>query len=85
MRALPEMLTTAQAAAFLAVKPRTMIRWRFRGGGPPYAKLGYLVRYAREDLEAFKRGAFVHSRARGVEHQVEVELRRESEAEGRKS
>ncbi len=52
------LLTTAQAAHFLSVSPRTLEDWRLRGLGPPFRKLsGRLVRYAREDLELFLTGA----------------------------
>jgi predicted DNA-binding transcriptional regulator AlpA len=54
---MPEpLLTTAEAAAYLQLTVQTLARWRMArpGKGPPYCKLGRgLVRYRREDLEAW--------------------------------
>lgn len=48
------LLTTPEAAAYLGVKPGTLADWRWRGGGPPYRKIGKkAIRYALEDLEAW--------------------------------
>lgn len=48
------LLTTAEAARFLRVKPLTLKDWRRIKSGPPFVKLGArLVRYRREDLEAW--------------------------------
>ncbi len=46
-------LTTAEAARFLDLSPRTLERWRGTGNGPMYRKLGRAVRYAVADLEGF--------------------------------
>ncbi len=43
-------LTTREAAALLTLAPRTMERYRVRGGGPRYLKIGRTVRYPRLDL-----------------------------------
>jgi hypothetical protein len=49
----PQLLTTAEAATYLAVSPRTLEGWRARLVGPPYVKppKGSAVRYAITDLE----------------------------------
>ena len=47
------LLRSDEAAGILNVKPTTLERWRMTGGGPPYLKLGKVVRYRRSDLEAF--------------------------------
>lgn len=48
------LLTTAQAAAYLGLSPRTLEEWRLRGGGPVFRKLGRrTVRYAHSDLADF--------------------------------
>lgn len=48
------LFTTAEAAHFLGVSPRSLEKWRLVGGGPVYRKLaGRLVRYALDDLETF--------------------------------
>ena len=46
-------LTTVEAAALLARAPRTLERWRWRGLGPRYRKLGGAVRYVPADLTAW--------------------------------
>ena len=46
-------LTETEAAEVLNVSPRTLQQWRVRGGGPPFAKLGALVRYDPETLAAW--------------------------------
>ncbi len=47
----PQMiLTTREAAALLTLAPRTLERYRVKGGGPRYLKIGGAVRYARLDL-----------------------------------
>lgn len=54
-----EMLTTEQAAAELAVAPKTLRNWRTLGGGPRAVKYGpgrtAPVRYPRSELERWKR------------------------------
>ena len=66
--ALPQMMTTKQAAAYLGVGESSLNQARSFGyfgvnktqTGPPYTKIGKLVRYKAEDLdkwlEGFKRG-----------------------------
>ena len=43
-------LTTREAAALLTLSPRMLERYRVKGGGPRYLKIGGNVRYARADL-----------------------------------
>ena len=43
-------LTTREAAALLTLSPRMLERYRVKGGGPRYLKIGGSVRYARADL-----------------------------------
>ncbi len=63
-------LTTAQASRQLSISPRTLERWRVDGGGPPFRKLGQLVRYAVEDLDAWTSDARrVSTSDRGPNHQ----------------
>lgn len=49
----PALLTTAEAATFLAVSPRTLEAWRSQLVGPPYFKPEgtSAVRYRAADLE----------------------------------
>ena len=46
-------LATKEAAEFLSVSPRTLEDWRVRGGGPPFKRMGRLVRYSRSELVQF--------------------------------
>ena len=47
------LLTEQEAAALLKVTVKGVQGWRHRGGGPRYCKVGRLVRYRLEDLQAF--------------------------------
>ena len=48
---MPEVLTAAQAAAYLQVPEETLRRWRGQGTGPKHAKVGRHVRYRRAALD----------------------------------
>ena len=37
------------------ITPKTLSQWRWNGHGPKYCKIGKLVRYLVEDIEAFER------------------------------
>jgi excisionase family DNA binding protein len=45
------LLTPQEAADLLKVPPATLAQWRWLRQGPPYIKLGHLVRYAQEQIE----------------------------------
>ena len=48
------LLTREQAAAYLGVKPQTLAVWHCTGRyGLPVVKVGRLVRYRQQDLDAF--------------------------------
>lgn len=47
------MMTTVQAAAYVNLKPATLIDYRTKHLPPVYAKLGGSVRYLRSDLDAW--------------------------------
>lgn len=50
-------LDTDEAADYLKAKPGTLKNWRHRGEGPRYHVINRrLVRYHREDLDAFACG-----------------------------
>ncbi len=51
------LLTRAEAATFLRVKPITLWRWRQNGYGPRPFKVGGRVVYDMEGLEDFLRAA----------------------------
>ena len=48
-----QLLTDVEAADFLGLKPKTLARWRWKGQGPVFRKVGRKVRYARNDLEEY--------------------------------
>jgi len=47
--------TEQKAASYLDVKVSTLRDWRFRGSGPPFSKLGRLVRYDFAALDQWMR------------------------------
>lgn len=49
----PTLIDTPHAAEYLCVKPNTLEIWRVQGTGPTYKKIGRLVRYATNDLDAY--------------------------------
>lgn len=49
----PALRTTAEAAAYLKLKPSTMEQHRWKGGGVPFVRIGRSVRYRQSDLDAF--------------------------------
>jgi hypothetical protein len=48
-----DLLTEEAAAKRLAIKIKTLQKWRVTGDGPRYVKVGRSVRYRVEELEAF--------------------------------
>lgn len=53
-RANQAMLSTSQAAQLMGIVEKTLEKWRRRGKGPRYHRLGNrMVRYAQEDVEAW--------------------------------
>lgn len=46
-----EFFTTEQVSNMLGVQPNTLEIWRHRGIGPPFVKMGRLVRYKSSDLD----------------------------------
>jgi hypothetical protein len=46
-------LSNAEAAAFLALSPRTLEKLRVIGGGPKFRKLGRRVVYSPDDLNSW--------------------------------
>jgi len=61
-----DLLTTKQAAWMATMEPGTFVKWRSRGKGPRFVKLGGKVRYRRSDvLEFIERGVVDPAKARG--------------------
>ncbi|WP_291201652.1 helix-turn-helix domain-containing protein [Hyphomonas sp.] len=54
-------LDTKQAAELTDISTVTLERWRGEGVGPPYVKLGRLVKYRRVDLDAFMEARILRS------------------------
>lgn len=54
------------AAEWLGCQPSTLAKWRVVGGGPQYFKLGSLVRYAKEDLQAYVDDRKIQSTSEGA-------------------
>ena len=50
-----ELLTVAEAAERLKLSRSFLDKRRWRGGGPPFARIGRAIRYRAEDLDAWAR------------------------------
>lgn len=48
-----KLLTTAQVAEILLVKPGTLRLWRMQEKGPDFRKIGHYVRYAEKDVLSY--------------------------------
>lgn len=46
-------LTTAQAARYLHMSGGTLANWRISGEGPNYQAVGRVIRYHKDELDAF--------------------------------
>ena len=46
--AVPQLLTLVQLSEMFQISVRTLEDWRLIGSGPPYIKLGHLVRYSAD-------------------------------------
>ena len=46
-----DLWTTAEAAEYVGMSPRTLERYRVTGEGPKYLKIGRLVYYLQRDLD----------------------------------
>lgn len=47
------MMRETEVAALLGVSRRTLQGWRWRGGGPPYVRIGGAVRYEPTEVRAW--------------------------------
>jgi len=54
-------LSNDEAADYLGLKSATLNKWRCHGEGPPFIKVGRLVRYRLVDLDAFLMNRLRHS------------------------
>lgn len=48
-----EYLSPREVAALIGVPYKTLEKWRYFGGGPPFIKVVKTIRYARADIDAF--------------------------------
>lgn len=46
-------LTTVEAARYLRVSPRTLVRWRNSRVGPPWTEVGRRIVYLQSDLRNY--------------------------------
>ena len=54
MTTKPNLITTAEAAEYLNVSPRTLAKWRSVGTPMiPFTKVGRCCRYKQSDLEKY--------------------------------
>jgi hypothetical protein len=60
-----EVVSERSAAALLAVSVALLRKWRRTGGGPPYLRIGRLVRYRLSDLRNFMDSCAVDPNAGG--------------------
>ncbi len=58
-------VTTEEAAEFLGIGPATMTNWRVVRRGPPFLKMGGLIRYERSALEAWRESCRVPTEPNG--------------------
>ena len=62
----PKLLTENEAANYLSVEPQTLCAWRCtRRYNLPFIKVGRLVRYRPEDVEAFLESRTMGARQEG--------------------
>lgn len=50
---LPDLLTRAEVAEYLQMSVSGLANWAAEGKGPRFIKMGYHVRYKREDVVAW--------------------------------
>jgi excisionase family DNA binding protein len=62
-----ELLDQRDIAKLFKASERTVERWRESGGGPPYFRIGRLIRYNRTDFEAWLVAQLHHTKSDAVE------------------
>ena len=63
MHTPPIYLKEQEVAAYLAIAPATLSRWRWAGKGPVFRKFSGAVRYALSDVEAYANSAIQENAA----------------------
>ena len=61
-----DILTTPEAAQYVRLGKPTLERFRLRGDGPQFCKLGGAVRYRRSDLDDWLASRLVRSTSERV-------------------
>ena len=56
---IPEFLDERGLCALLAISSVTATKWRAKAKGPPFIKVGRLVRYRRSDVDAWLRSCTI--------------------------
>jgi len=54
------------AAQMLGTKAKTMANWRYQGIGPKFIKVGRLVKYDPDDLQAYREARRVGSTSQPI-------------------
>ncbi len=54
------------AAEIIGTKPKTLQNWRYQGIGPKFIKIGRLVKYDPDDLQAYRDARRVASTSQKV-------------------
>lgn len=63
---MKKLLTTVEAAPLIGVEPKTAENWRCMGVGPKFIRVGRLVKYDPDDIEAWKAARRVSSTSQPV-------------------
>lgn len=56
-----KLLTEFEVQDQFGLRVGTLRQWRFKGGGPPYLKIGRSCRYTAEDITAFLQAQYRRS------------------------
>lgn len=59
-----ELLTTAEAATYLRLKPQTLTKWRSHGKGPYFVRIGGNVFYRLAELDQYVEAGIVAPEAK---------------------
>lgn len=78
---MSDLLTVAEAAAFLHVKPRTLNNWRtsLRSCGPRYVRIGRTILYDRTDLVRWVEARKIDPEANGELRKLKKKERKAGE------
>ena len=63
---MQKLLSTEEAAPFAGVEAKTLANWRSQGFGPRFLKIGRLVKYDPDDLQAYREARRVTSTSQPV-------------------